>query len=70
MLFRGRMRANISGPLRVLGSISMQWSAVNRDSQTAEASALHENMMCFSPGVNRTFSRANCMTLPQNPIEK
>jgi hypothetical protein len=28
MPFRGRMQAIVSGPLRVLESISVQWSAV------------------------------------------
>jgi hypothetical protein len=70
MPFQGRMRAIVSGRLRVLESISVQRSALNRFSQPAEASALHGNRVCFNPGVNRTFSRANRMTLPRNPIEK
>jgi hypothetical protein len=70
MQFRGHMRAIVSGPLRVLESISAQWSAVERDSQPAEVSALHKNRVCFSPGMNRTFFSANRMTLPQNPIQK
>jgi hypothetical protein len=69
MPFQGRMRAIVSSPLRVLESISVQWSVVNKVSQPAEASALHENLECFSPDVNRTFSRAYRMTL-LNPIEK
>jgi hypothetical protein len=70
MPFRGRMRAIITGTPGVLESISVQWSAVSRVFQPEEASALHESRVCSSSGVNRTFSRANHMTLPRNSIEK